>query len=54
MARCRKVPDRKPPESDLKGDEDGGLEELGADLTADDKRIWNSCYYVIPKSLQQL
>jgi hypothetical protein len=36
------VPDRESPESVLKGEEDGGLEELGADLTADDKRTGNS------------
>jgi hypothetical protein len=38
VARRSKVPNKKPPESVLKGEVDGGLEELGADLTVDDTR----------------
>jgi hypothetical protein len=41
------VPDRESPESVLKGEEDGGLEELGADLTADDKEHETVCQHKI-------
>ena len=47
VIQCSKVPDRKLPESGLNGEEDCALEELGADLTTDDKRTWNS---IITKS----